>query len=77
MKSVILAALFAFASTAHARCVVEILDTNGDPLGHVFQGDSCSQPRERCEEMLRRLRNPEARCEVTLDIGSKATPVKN
>lgn len=78
MKSILLAIVIGtFSNLSYARCVVEIVDSNGDPLGQVFQGESCTEPRARCEAQLRRLNNPEAKCEVTLDIGSKTTSTEN
>jgi len=77
MKYGLIALLLILTTAAQARCVVEILDNNGDPLGHVFQGDSCTEPKARCQQTLARLRNPEAKCEVTLDIGSKSTEPTN
>lgn len=72
MKSLLLAVLFCtFSSYADAKCVVEILDTAGDPLGYVFQGESCADPKARCLRELARINKPDAKCEVTLDIGSK------
>ena len=71
MKSVLLTVLFCFFSAAvNAKCVVEILDTQGDPLGYVFQGDTCTDPKVRCARELVRLNIVDAKCEVTLDIGS-------
>lgn len=74
MKSVMLfSALCLVSISAYARCVVEILDSQSEPLGYVFQGDTCTEPKARCEQKLRTLNNPDAHCEVTMDIGSKKT----
>ncbi len=78
MKTALL--LFSFltlASAAHARCVVEIMDAEGEPLGHVFQGETCAPVMRQCREYLQKLRTTGAVCEITLDIGALSSPASN
>ena len=77
MKSSMIVLFLVLAPAVYGRCVVEILDNNDEPLGHVFQGDSCTEPKARCEQTLRRLNNSQAKCEITLDIGSRTSPTQN
>ena len=73
MKKIVLATGLIFAaSPVFAKCVVEILDKNGDPVGYApYLGDSCANPKARCEAALGRMRLLDLKCEVTLDIGSR------
>lgn len=71
-KALLTVALILVTSSALAKCVVEILDKNGDPVGYApFIAETCSGPRQRCEAQLAQINQPELKCEVTLDIGGK------
>ncbi len=69
--------LLTLASAAQARCVVEVMDADGEPMGHVFQGETCAPIMRQCREYISRLRTPGAVCEITLDIGALSSPAKN
>ncbi len=62
------------APLAHARCVAEIIAEDGEPMGYVFQADSCDAATGRCNDRLRTLGLRSARCEVTMDIGAQIAP---
>ena len=71
MKTKLIALLITLTTTsAYARCVVEILDASNEPLGYVYQGDSCTEPMTRCKKAQERQAIP-GECVVTYDIGSK------
>jgi hypothetical protein len=69
MKYLALILLCSFVTLpSYARCIVEIFDRNGDPLGHIFQDRTCANAMARCKAQLSRLNSPGAKCEITLDI---------
>lgn len=69
MKAFAVALMFiSFSAVSHAKCVVEIIASNGDPLGFIFQERECRVAIAKCSQQLPRVNVPGARCEVTLDI---------
>ncbi len=68
-RTALIAAFILVPWTAYGKCVVEILDREGNPLGHVFTADRCAPAMARCESRLTRLQVRGAHCEITLDIG--------
>jgi hypothetical protein len=69
MKSLLLISIcLAISSACYARCVVELFDSKGDPVGHIFQNDHCLQAMNQCKAQLARLNLPGAKCEITLNI---------
>jgi hypothetical protein len=64
----VLLASINFSAFAASRCVVEMFNSNGDPVGHMFQDRLCSTAMTQCRNLLQRLNLPRARCEVTLDL---------
>jgi hypothetical protein len=68
MKLLILGlALLSFSLPAAARCVVEIINTQGESLA-VHEANSCSPAMQRCQVQLARMNIRGAQCEITLDI---------
>ncbi|MBY0516031.1 MAG: hypothetical protein K2P81_03920 [Bacteriovoracaceae bacterium] len=60
--------------TSYAKCVVEIMNSSGDPLGYIFQDKTCPNPMAKCKAKLATLNDSSAKCEITLDIpGNKVT----
>lgn len=75
MSHLTLAALLLLAAPlAHARCVAEIIDEDGEPMGYAFQAENCDAANGRCNDHLRTLNLRGARCEVTMDIGARFAP---
>ena len=69
MKALFVALMFiSFSAPTYAKCVVEILASNGDPLGFIFQEKDCKTAQAKCKVQLARLNRPGAKCEITLDI---------
>jgi hypothetical protein len=69
MKAFILGFIFlSFSLPAAARCVVEIFDEEGEPMGHVYQESECRSALAKCKAQLIRLNIPNSTCEITLDI---------
>jgi len=69
MKSLILISIcLTISSMSYARCVVELFDDKGDPLGFIFQNDECLTAMNLCKAQLRRLSLSGAKCEITLNI---------
>ncbi len=69
MKALLATMFFiSFSATSHARCVVEILSRNGDPMGYIFQEKECSPAMTKCRAQLGRLNLAGARCEITMHI---------
>ncbi len=64
--------VLSFSIPAHAKCIVEILTKDGDPLGYIYQDAECKNAMNKCKVQLPRVNVPGAVCEITLDIpGSK------
>jgi len=75
MKSLLMITLcLSFSVSAHARCIVEIFSSSGDPLGFIFQESTCSLAMPKCKDKLATLSNRGARCEITLDIPGGRVP---
>lgn len=69
MKSLLLISIcLTISSMSHARCVVELFDDKGDPMGFIFQNDECLSAMNLCKAQSRRLNLHGAKCEITLNI---------
>jgi hypothetical protein len=75
MKAIVLSFIFlSIPLTSYAKCVVEIINSNGDPMGYIFQDKTCPTPMSNCKDKLKTLNEPGATCEITLDIpGNKVS----
>jgi len=72
MKALFVSLMFiSFSAPTYAKCVVEILASNGDPLGFIFQENECKTAQAKCKSQLARLNRPGATCEITLDIPAR------
>ncbi len=75
MKALLLGlCILSFSLPAAARCVVEIIGTQSEPLGYVFQENSCPPAMQKCRTQLARLAVRGATCEITLDIPGHRIP---
>ena len=69
MKALVLGLCLASVSAAaNAKCVVEILNQGGDPLGYIYQESDCRTAMNKCKAQLPRVNVSGAKCEITLDI---------
>lgn len=69
MKALIVALMFiSFSVPTYAKCVAEILASNDDPLGYIFQEKDCKTAEAKCKVQLAKLNQSGAKCEITLDI---------
>lgn len=69
MKTFALALSLLLPTIGMARCLVEILDNDDDPVGYSYEGRTCPIPLSTCEAQLSRLNRSDARCEITMDVG--------
>ena len=69
MKAFVLSfIIFSIPLSSYAKCVVEIMNSSGDPMGYIFQDKTCPTPMSKCKTKLATLNEPGATCEITLDI---------
>lgn len=68
--------VLSFSIPAQAKCIVEILSKDGDPLGYIYQDAVCKNAMNKCKAQLPRVNVEGAVCEITLDIpSSKDNPL--